>query len=77
MPVIDDILNKNRGREVLVVAHGGVNRIILLNAIGAPLEKIFNIEQNYGCHNIIDFHTDGGATVKLLNRLMNLSKTGG
>ena len=69
MPVIDEILNKNCGREILVVAHGGVNRIILLNVIGAPLEKMFNIEQNYGCHNIIDFHTDGAATVKLLNGL--------
>ena len=38
MPVIKEILETHRGGEILVVAHGGVNRIILLNAIGAPLE---------------------------------------
>jgi alpha-ribazole phosphatase len=67
MPVIRDIVQRHAGEEVLVVAHGGVNRIVLLNAIGAPLAGMFNIEQNYGCRNIIDYYTDGRATVKLLN----------
>jgi alpha-ribazole phosphatase len=67
MPVISDIVERHRGEEVLVVAHGGVNRIILLNAIGAPLAGMFNIEQNYGCLNIIDYYADDRATVKLLN----------
>jgi len=67
MPVIREILEQQAGQEVLVVAHGGVNRIILLNAIGAPLACMFNIEQNYGCYNIIDYYSDGRATVKLLN----------
>jgi alpha-ribazole phosphatase len=67
MPVIGEILERHAGREVLVVGHGGVNRIVLLNAIGAPLSAMFTIEQNYGCYNIIDYYTDGRATVKLLN----------
>jgi alpha-ribazole phosphatase len=67
MPVINGIVERHRGEEVLVVAHGGVNRIVLLNAIGAPLAGMFNIEQNYGCLNIIDYYADGRATVKLLN----------
>jgi alpha-ribazole phosphatase len=67
MPVVDDIVARHRGEEVLVVAHGGVNRIILLNAIGAPLAGMFNIEQSFGCLNIIDYYADGRATVKLLN----------
>lgn len=67
MPVIREILEKHRNGEVLVVAHGGVNRIILLNAIGAPLESMFSIEQNYGCYNIIDYYGDDRSTVKLLN----------
>lgn len=68
MPVIAEIRERHRGEEILVVGHGGVNRIILLNAIGAPLAGMFNIEQNYGCYNIIDYYTDGNATVKLLNQ---------
>jgi alpha-ribazole phosphatase len=67
MPVIAEIIERHNGQEVLVVGHGGVNRIILLNAIGAPLAGMFNIEQNYGCYNIIDYYADGRATVKLLN----------
>lgn len=71
MPVIAEILEQQAGREVLVVGHGGVNRIILLKAIGAPLDCMFNIEQNFGCHNIIDYYSDGRATVKLLNGKVN------
>lgn len=67
MPVIREILARHAGQEVLVVGHGGVNRIVLLNVIGAPLSSMFTIEQNYGCYNIIDYFHDGRATVKLLN----------
>lgn len=67
MPVIKQVVEKHSGEEVLVIAHGGVNRIVLLNAIGAPLSGMFNIEQNYGCLNIIDYYADGKVTVKLLN----------
>ena len=67
MPVIDGIVARHRGEEVLVVGHGGVNRVILLNAIGAPLSALFNIEQHYACLNIIDYYADGKAVVKLLN----------
>jgi alpha-ribazole phosphatase len=67
MPVISEVIERHKGQEILVVGHGGVNRIVLLNAIGAPLAGMFNIEQNYGCYNIIDYYADGRATVKLLN----------
>jgi len=67
MPVIDEIVARHRGEEVLVVAHGGVNRIILLNAIGAPLSSLFAIEQTYCCLNIIDYFADGNTVVKLVN----------
>lgn len=67
MPVINEIVERHQGQEVLVVGHGGVNRVVLLNAIGAPLKGMFNIEQNYGCYNIIDYYADDRATVKLLN----------
>jgi len=67
MPVISGIVERHRGEEVLVVAHGGTNRVILLNAFGAPLSSLFTIEQNYCCLNIIDYYADGKAMVKLLN----------
>lgn len=66
-PVITAIAAAHRGAEVVVVAHGGTNRVILLDAIGAPLSCLFAIEQNYGCLNIIDYYADGNAVVQLLN----------
>ena len=66
-PLIRRILAEQVGREVLVVGHGGVNRVILLDAIGAPLDRLFHIEQNFGCLNIIDYYPDGIGVVKLLN----------
>lgn len=67
MPAIERIIERHLGEEVLVVAHGGANRVILLNAIGAPLSALFNIEQNFCCLNIIDYFQDGNRVVRLLN----------
>jgi len=66
-PVIREIVEAHSGEEVLVVAHGGVNRVVLLDAIGAPLDRLFHIEQDFGCFNILDYYEDGIAVVKLLN----------
>ncbi len=66
-PVMREIVAAHPGGEVVVVGHGGINRVILLDAIGAPLERLFHIEQDYGCHNIIDYYPDGIAVVKKLN----------
>lgn len=66
-PALREIVAAHRGQEIVVAAHGGVNRVVLLDAIQAPLESLFNIEQDYGCHNIIDYYDDGVAVVKKLN----------
>jgi alpha-ribazole phosphatase/probable phosphoglycerate mutase len=64
---VGEIVAAHPGEDVLVVGHGGVNRTILLGAIGAPLDRLFHIEQDFGCLNIIDYYPDGIAVVKLLN----------
>lgn len=61
------ILQQHHGEEIVLVGHGGINRVILLDAIGAPLTQMFHIEQNYGCYNLIDYFPDGIAVVKQLN----------
>lgn len=66
-PVIKEIVAAHKDQEIILVAHGGVNRVILLDAIGAPLDRLFHIEQDYGCLNIIDYYGDGISVVKLLN----------
>ena len=67
IPAINDIVERHKGEDVLVVAHGGANRVILLDVIGAPLSSLFSIEQEYCCLNIIDYFADGKAVIKLLN----------
>lgn len=52
--------------NIAIVAHGGVNRIILCHVMGIPLENIFRIEQDFAAVNIIEFH-DKYPVVKLIN----------
>jgi len=66
-PVIKKIVKAHMGEEIIIVAHGGVNRVILLDAIGAPLESLFSIEQDFGCLNSIDYYKDGNSVVRLVN----------
>jgi len=67
MPAIEDIIKVNQGEHICVVAHGGVNRVILMEAMGLPVENFFKIEQDYGGLNIIDYFSDGHCIVKMLN----------
>ncbi|MBI3592088.1 MAG: histidine phosphatase family protein [Nitrospirae bacterium] len=52
---LDAILSNHNGERIAIVAHGGVNRIILCHIIGIPLENIFRIEQDFAAVNIIEF----------------------
>ncbi|HHL40671.1 MAG TPA: histidine phosphatase family protein [Deltaproteobacteria bacterium] len=67
VPVMERIIESHRGGDVCLVLHGGVNRLILCEAMGLGLENFFRIEQDYGCLNVIDVFDDGVQVVKLLN----------
>ncbi len=67
---LEKIIGIHIGENISIVAHGGVNRIILCHIMGIPLENIFRIEQDYGAVNIIEFW-DKYPVVKLLNGGMN------
>lgn len=55
--------------NIVVVSHGGVNRVILCHFLEIPLENIFRIEQDFGALNIVEFH-DNYPVVKLLNYII-------
>jgi alpha-ribazole phosphatase/probable phosphoglycerate mutase len=67
LPAVQDLVARHMEEDILLVAHGAVNRIILLDALTAPLEAAFRLEQDYACLNIIDYFDDGFCTVRLLN----------
>lgn len=66
-PELRQIISSHPGGEIVIISHGGVNRLVLLDALGAPLESLMRIEQDYACHNIIDYYPDGRTSVSLLN----------
>jgi broad specificity phosphatase PhoE len=55
-----------RGRTVLAVAHAGVNRLILANAMGLSGDNLFRIDQAYAAVNVIDYFPEY-ALVRLMN----------
>ncbi len=67
MPALEKILDRHRHGSVLVVAHGGTNRVILCDALNLDIRDFFRIEQDYGCLNVIDYFDDGMKVVKMLN----------
>lgn len=60
------ILREQEGNDILIVAHGAVNRVILCHTLGMDLPNLFSLQQNYGCLNIIDYFPDH-AVVQLIN----------
>jgi len=66
MPRLKSLLNENEDSSLCVVAHGGVNRVILCELTGLPLENIFRLEQHFACVNVIRFY-DGLPVGELIN----------
>lgn len=64
---LDTLLENHKNEHVALFAHSGVNRVILLRALGCPQEMIWRMDQHYGCLNIIDYFHDGFCIVRLAN----------
>lgn len=62
----EGILAEQKGKDIVISAHGAVNRVILCKALGLNFARMFSIHQAYGCLNIIDYFPD-----TTLVRLMN------
>ncbi len=67
LPVYRRLVAGHRDREIALLLHGGVNRVILADALGIEPLKLFRIDQSFGALNIIDYYDDGMPVVKLLN----------
>lgn len=60
------LLQTHAGDAVVLVSHGGANRIILAEALGVQDHMIFRIDQAYAAINIIDYF-QGSPIVRLVN----------
>jgi alpha-ribazole phosphatase len=70
LPRLHDLIHQHHQQAFLIVAHAGVNRVILSEALGLSLDHLFRLDQNYGCLNVIDYFPDM-AVVRLINGGVN------
>ena len=54
-PALEAVLARHPQDTVVLVAHNSPNRVILGQALGLPLSKVFDFSQDFGCINCIDF----------------------
>lgn len=66
LPKLQELLRRHEGEAILLVAHAGVNRVILCEALHLELQYVFHLDQAYAGLNIIDYFPDL-AVVRLLN----------
>ena len=65
MKCFGTIFEVEKGKDILFVGHGAVNRTILCDAMGLSIEKAFHVQQDYGCLNIIDYYEDSARVVMM------------
>ena len=65
-PTFEGIAARHPGAGVLVVAHGGPNRIVLCRALGIRPERILALGQDYAALSVLE-RGPSGWTLRLLN----------
>ena len=58
IPVFEKAVD-HAGKNILIVAHAGVNRMILCHLLGMPPQNLFRIAQDKGAMNLIDRQANG------------------
>ncbi len=56
IPKFEEIVASHTNDQIVMVCHGGVNRVILGHLLGIPIDKIFRVHQDYAALNIIQFY---------------------
>jgi alpha-ribazole phosphatase len=56
LKVMKLVIKENQGKNILLVAHAGVNRMILAQALGLRFRNMFFMDQAYACLNVIDYY---------------------
>lgn len=70
---IEALVRESDWTHLALVAHDGVNRMLLSWACGAGLSALSAFEQDYGCINIIDVDVTADRVVRCLIRAVNLT----
>lgn len=62
---VSKLVAQNDGGHVAAVAHGGVNKLLILTLLGAPLSSYWRIRQDNACINVLEFLGDRGRLLVL------------
>ncbi|MGD9124253.1 MAG: histidine phosphatase family protein [Desulfarculaceae bacterium] len=68
MPAFEEIAARHSGERICLVSHAGVNRVILSQLVGAPLDMLFRLDQDFACLNLIDIFEDEMPLIRRLNQ---------
>ncbi|MER8001728.1 bifunctional RNase H/acid phosphatase [Streptomyces sp. NPDC095613] len=68
----DRLLERYRGRTVLLVTHVTPVKTLVQLALGAPLESLFRMELSAASVSVVAYYADGNASVRLLNDTSHL-----
>lgn len=55
---LDELLQTHRGEQLVIVAHGGINMLIICRALQMPATSIFRLKQDFCCINHLDYYPD-------------------
>src|SRR5712691_11489807 len=69
---LDQLLITHGTGEMALIAHGGVCRTIIGNALGMPTHNWLRLAQEYGCLNVIDWY-DANPILQVLNSKIKAS----
>lgn len=65
---IDEIIQKYRDKDILLVAHQGVLRIIITYLLDIPAEKIWSFTFEQGSYSVLELQ-DENCVIKAINKL--------
>lgn len=71
IPAFEEIIQAP-GKEKLIIAHAGVNRVILCHVLGMPISNLFRLGQDYGALNTI-CQRENALRVTSMNRQPDIS----
>jgi phosphoserine phosphatase len=71
-----DIIPKHEGKTILIVAHNGINRCLIMSAVGIPPSLYQGIQQSNCCINVLNFTGKLGDSVQIesLNQTCHLGE---
>ncbi|OKH21317.1 histidine phosphatase family protein [Hydrococcus rivularis NIES-593] len=69
-----EILPQHQGKTIVIVAHNGINRCLIMSALGIPPSRYHSIQQSNCCINVLNFSGNWGEPVQLesLNQISHL-----